>query len=686
MKQTKKGFTLVELLVVIAILAILATVSVVGYTTFITKAHISNDTAIVRQMNIALQANEPLDGKNATAYDALQDILSAGFDIEKLTPTTEGYHIVWDQNSDRIALLREDHTVEFAEGTLSAPVHLWTFVDYTENLNDGYSHYLKKADSIPMINGVTTGIDFGENTNALGCEYVGSGTAQEVIIRTNSFNTNLQIDAASDTVNHYGAVGKVDVVAIDNECYNEHGTASYVKVAQGKVVVKTGGEIVVAYASTASAEVVVEGGAVEQNFPATANAEEVEAIANEAIQDAIVGEIIADTSNITAWIDMPLDDVVLQGSGIEADPYQVANALQLALVAKNINNNVDDGAYAGAYYKLTNNIDLAGKEWTPIGTGLYPFHGNFNGNGKTISGAKLDQKYLDISSWGQTDGANNEGFAYGFFGVIGWQEGAHAGEKVTIANLTLDVSFETNGAVVLGGLVGSDARAHKGSAKNSSLACDIEISNITVNGKIISTNATGSTVGGVVGKLYTVGAITIDGCTNNAEVKSYSTQLGKDNKVAGILGFYSGEKFVTITNNTNNGEIVAKGNPSSGSEYSGKAAGICLMANPTDGVVNISNNTNNGDVYGTNSSVAAVAFASGNYGLCKAAEYTVQGNVNTGKLYSYNYGSMDEPQPAQYTYIVFGGNGQTPANDGETSTNNPILEANNTSKTASEEN
>ena len=39
MRNTKKGFTLVELLVVIAILAILATVSVVGYTSFINRAN-----------------------------------------------------------------------------------------------------------------------------------------------------------------------------------------------------------------------------------------------------------------------------------------------------------------------------------------------------------------------------------------------------------------------------------------------------------------------------------------------------------------------------------------------------------------------------------------------------------------------------------------------------------------------
>ena len=36
--NTRKGFTLVELLVVIAILAILSTVAVVGYTSYITKA------------------------------------------------------------------------------------------------------------------------------------------------------------------------------------------------------------------------------------------------------------------------------------------------------------------------------------------------------------------------------------------------------------------------------------------------------------------------------------------------------------------------------------------------------------------------------------------------------------------------------------------------------------------------
>ena len=53
----KKGFTLVELLVVIAIIAILATVSVVGYTAFITKANQSNAMTEAAQVEGAIRAD-----------------------------------------------------------------------------------------------------------------------------------------------------------------------------------------------------------------------------------------------------------------------------------------------------------------------------------------------------------------------------------------------------------------------------------------------------------------------------------------------------------------------------------------------------------------------------------------------------------------------------------------------------
>ena len=56
MKNTKKGFTLVELLVVIAILAILASVAVVGYTAFIEKAEKSKIDSELHQIETNINA------------------------------------------------------------------------------------------------------------------------------------------------------------------------------------------------------------------------------------------------------------------------------------------------------------------------------------------------------------------------------------------------------------------------------------------------------------------------------------------------------------------------------------------------------------------------------------------------------------------------------------------------------
>lgn len=62
-KNTKKGFTLVELLVVIAILAILASVAVVGYTAFVDKAKDSKAESELHQIAEYVNAEIMDDGE-----------------------------------------------------------------------------------------------------------------------------------------------------------------------------------------------------------------------------------------------------------------------------------------------------------------------------------------------------------------------------------------------------------------------------------------------------------------------------------------------------------------------------------------------------------------------------------------------------------------------------------------------
>ena len=104
MKQTKKGFTLVELLVVIAILAILATVSVVGYTSFITKANISNDTVIARELTTLIQATDITDPVE-DFDDVINVLYQNGFLLANLNTKTQGCFFVWESKNNQILLV-----------------------------------------------------------------------------------------------------------------------------------------------------------------------------------------------------------------------------------------------------------------------------------------------------------------------------------------------------------------------------------------------------------------------------------------------------------------------------------------------------------------------------------------------------------------------------------------------------
>lgn len=91
----------------------------------------------------------------------------------------------------------------------------------------------------------------------------------------------------------------------------------------------------------------------------------------------------AESSSI-AW-DESIASAYNGGSGSPEDPYLIANGAQLARMAQEVNN----GNEVNRSYQLTENIDLAVQSWVPIGNADFPFTGNFNGNGHSISNMKV---------------------------------------------------------------------------------------------------------------------------------------------------------------------------------------------------------------------------------------------------------------------------------------------------------
>lgn len=124
------------------------------------------------------------------------------------------------------------------------------------------------------------------------------------------------------------------------------------------------------------------------------------------------------------------------GSGASNDPYIISDSIHLYNLAwlqyigyyNSYKTTFHDDAPSDIvqnYFKLKNNIDMGGLTLPPIGTEKYPFLGNFDGNGCTISNFTIsnDNPTLSSSDFGVAKPANFYGGTQpevvGFFGVVG---------------------------------------------------------------------------------------------------------------------------------------------------------------------------------------------------------------------------------------------------------------------------
>ena len=111
----KKGFTIVELVIVIAVIAVLAAVLIPTFSNLVKKANMSADQQAVRQMNTVLVM---ADSKKEleTFNDAQLALAEAGYNaLESLTPISTGYKFYWLNEHDCIVLADKDNKVVFPE-------------------------------------------------------------------------------------------------------------------------------------------------------------------------------------------------------------------------------------------------------------------------------------------------------------------------------------------------------------------------------------------------------------------------------------------------------------------------------------------------------------------------------------------------------------------------------------------
>lgn len=108
-RSNKKGFTLVELVIVVAVIAILAAVLIPTIAGVVKKANIAADSAVAKNLNTALAAAEDQPENIDEVVAILKD---AGYMVSNLNAKTEGYLLVWESESNQIILVNPEEDYE----------------------------------------------------------------------------------------------------------------------------------------------------------------------------------------------------------------------------------------------------------------------------------------------------------------------------------------------------------------------------------------------------------------------------------------------------------------------------------------------------------------------------------------------------------------------------------------------
>jgi len=210
------------------------------------------------------------------------------------------------------------------------------------------------------------------------------------------------------------------------------------------------------------------------------------------------------------------------GTGAPEDPYRISTDADLWELAERTNQGDAREIFAGACYILTGDIDLGGKNWTPIAMGGTAFTGTLDGDGHTIRGLRIH----DTAKNGYTD-----------FGLVSRNQGTI--RNLTIADSSIQIKGTSANAAAFAG------SAFNGTFENCCTAASVDITSAYYAAGICANLNKGSA---------------LSGCTNSASI----TSTGDIGQAAGIGCYVS----CPIADCTNDGTVSSQGD----------AAGIAVSA------------------------------------------------------------------------------------------------------------
>jgi len=526
MKNRKKsGFTIVELIIVIAVIGVLAAILIPAFQGMIKKAHMADDKAMAKNFNTALvaaQISEEIFPKSMAEVVAVLE--SAGYRGEQLKAKATGCSFIWDSQTNQIMYGEINTTVKTKGAPAQSPITIYYSMnpEYSKTTSDWYVAISNPTDITGSVDCTYFLLDSANVESNLEISSpcgIGVMMGKKLIVNEGVkiiFNTekagtikldgiiygDVEINAPQCNVVQSGAVKKLTIAEIKNDDKSEiKGYAKELVVISGKVIIQHNAYIQ-SFGNNSSS--------ISDNngYIDTYNADDASNIRN-------LGFVHQTSFNMPDGFNPVLEKV-----------YHINNVRDLLLFREMTNGGC---SYKGTTVKLNNDISLNNiANWIPIGGGAFYegqgdsmverksyFGGTFDGNGKTISGLHFSNLSPEhgFNSHTQFDRPNspraNVGrYMFGFFGGVigGTIKDLNVVVNADIKALTpkaIGTDGKSSQQTILGTVVGY---------LHSSETSVATISNVTVSGNIKTIGRVGGIVGGVADGV-------IKNCTNRANIE-----------------------------------------------------------------------------------------------------------------------------------------------------------------------
>ena len=518
MKHTnKKGFTIVELVIVIAVIAILAAVLIPTFSNLIKKANQSSDIQLIRNLNNAVAAAAK---ENITIAEAIAAAATFDIAVDDIEAKAKGNKILWDDVAKVFCYLNGD-TVEYISNVATAGTgaNLWIIdTDGDTETDADYSSYVLGVAEGATIN-AKNGID------VTGCAIVTINyTGDKAVKIYTKAGDTLVVDNPAATVYHYGVAEKVVLKAVADNSYHLNASVVVLEAWDGRIVPESG---------VVKVLIITKGEGAAEDAKVIVELRNDAIIGQTLINNEVAGNYTDDEKtaikNAVGAVEYKNADELASaeetikatnfaaGTGTAEDPYIITNAAQLKLIGLKY----EEGY---AYYKVgdgVTEIDCSG--WPKIN-----LNGSFDGNGVTL---------------------NN--LTYALFEEVGYKNKA---DNIVIKNLTANLdnsstalvrnvfnsgktTFENivlNGTIV--GAYNLGSFYNYGTANYDDIGTSYEVDFVNAKSYLTIIDTTGNTVGGMLGHHY---CGTGNVATINMDANSGFFGVAKSkaaNSVAAIIG------------------------------------------------------------------------------------------------------------------------------------------------------